>query len=110
MPHHDVLVVAMRAGSGHVADVADTIHVHPALNKVVSTRSRTSRREPHTPVRSVSLVPNNRDWRPPRRGSDDRNPSQQSTSVQSNTNVSCSCSTSPSSVSTSGRSAAASPL
>jgi len=31
---HEV-VVAMRAGSGHVSDVADTIHAHPTLNKVV---------------------------------------------------------------------------
>jgi mycothione reductase len=31
---HEV-VVAMRAGSGHVRDVTDTIHAHPALNKVV---------------------------------------------------------------------------
>ncbi|MFC7020637.1 MULTISPECIES: dihydrolipoyl dehydrogenase family protein [Haloarcula] len=31
---HEV-VVAMRAGSGHVDDIADTIHAHPALNKVV---------------------------------------------------------------------------
>jgi mycothione reductase len=31
---HEV-VVAMRAGSGHVTDVTDTIHAHPALNKVV---------------------------------------------------------------------------
>ncbi len=31
---HEV-VVAMRAGSGHVSDVTDTIHAHPALNKVV---------------------------------------------------------------------------
>jgi dihydrolipoamide dehydrogenase len=28
-------VVAMRAGSGHVSDITDTIHAHPALNKVV---------------------------------------------------------------------------
>ena len=31
---HEV-VVAMRAGSGHVADITDTIHAHPTLNKVV---------------------------------------------------------------------------
>jgi len=31
---HEV-VVAMRAGSGHVSDITDTIHAHPALNKVV---------------------------------------------------------------------------
>jgi len=31
---HEV-VVAMRAGSGHVSDVTDTIHAHPALNKAV---------------------------------------------------------------------------
>ena len=31
---HEV-VVAMRAGSGHVGDITDTIHVHPTLNKVV---------------------------------------------------------------------------
>jgi dihydrolipoamide dehydrogenase len=29
------VVVAMRAGSDHVTDVIDTIHAHPALNKVV---------------------------------------------------------------------------
>ncbi len=28
-------VVAMRAGSGHVSDITDTIHAHPTLNKVV---------------------------------------------------------------------------
>jgi len=31
---HEV-VVAMRAGSGHVSDITDTIHAHPTLNKVV---------------------------------------------------------------------------
>jgi mycothione reductase len=31
---HEV-VVAMRAGSGHVGDITDTIHAHPTLNKVV---------------------------------------------------------------------------
>jgi len=31
---HEV-VVAMRAGTGHVNDIADTIHAHPTLNKVV---------------------------------------------------------------------------
>lgn len=31
---HEV-VVAMRAGSGQVADITDTIHAHPTLNKVV---------------------------------------------------------------------------
>ena len=31
---HEV-VVAMRAGSGHVEDITDTIHAHPTLNKVV---------------------------------------------------------------------------
>jgi len=31
---HEV-VVAMRAGSGHVSDITDTIHAHPALNKAV---------------------------------------------------------------------------
>jgi dihydrolipoamide dehydrogenase len=31
---HEV-VVAMRAGSGTVADITDTIHAHPTLNKVV---------------------------------------------------------------------------
>lgn len=31
---HEV-VVAMRAGSGHVTDITDTIHAHPTLNKVV---------------------------------------------------------------------------
>jgi mycothione reductase len=31
---HEV-VVAMRAGSGRVSDITDTIHAHPALNKVV---------------------------------------------------------------------------
>jgi dihydrolipoamide dehydrogenase len=31
---HEV-VVAMRAGSGSVSDIADTIHAHPTLNKVV---------------------------------------------------------------------------
>ncbi|RXK51150.1 dihydrolipoyl dehydrogenase [Halorientalis pallida] len=31
---HEV-VVAMRAGSGTVSDIADTIHAHPTLNKVV---------------------------------------------------------------------------
>jgi dihydrolipoamide dehydrogenase len=28
-------VVAMRAGSGHISDITDTIHAHPTLNKVV---------------------------------------------------------------------------
>jgi mycothione reductase len=32
---HEV-VVAMRAGSGQVSDITDTIHAHPALNKVVA--------------------------------------------------------------------------
>ncbi|MCU4717023.1 dihydrolipoyl dehydrogenase [Halapricum hydrolyticum] len=31
---HEV-AVAMRAGSGHVRDITDTIHAHPTLNKVV---------------------------------------------------------------------------
>jgi len=31
---HEV-VVAMRAGSGRVSDITDTIHAHPTLNKVV---------------------------------------------------------------------------
>ena len=31
---HEV-VVAMRAGSGYVSDITDTIHAHPTLNKVV---------------------------------------------------------------------------
>lgn len=31
---HEV-VVAMRAGDGHVSDIADTIHAHPTLNKAV---------------------------------------------------------------------------
>ncbi|MFC7059498.1 dihydrolipoyl dehydrogenase family protein [Halovenus salina] len=31
---HEV-VVAIRAGTGHVSDIADTIHAHPTLNKVV---------------------------------------------------------------------------
>jgi len=31
---HEV-VVAMRAGSGHVSDITDTIHAHPTLNKAV---------------------------------------------------------------------------
>jgi dihydrolipoamide dehydrogenase len=31
---HEV-VVAMRTGSGHVSDITDTIHAHPALSKVV---------------------------------------------------------------------------
>jgi len=31
---HEV-TVAMRAGSGHVSDITDTIHAHPTLNKVV---------------------------------------------------------------------------
>jgi len=31
---HEV-VVAMRAGSGHVTDITDTIHAHPTLNKAV---------------------------------------------------------------------------
>jgi dihydrolipoamide dehydrogenase len=31
---HEV-VVAMRAGTGHVEDISDTIHAHPTLNKVV---------------------------------------------------------------------------
>ena len=39
-PHASQLVhevcVAMRAGSGTVADIRDTIHVHPALNEVVA--------------------------------------------------------------------------
>ena len=29
-------VVAMRSGSGHVSDITDTIHAHPALNKAVA--------------------------------------------------------------------------
>ncbi|WP_020222442.1 dihydrolipoyl dehydrogenase family protein, partial [Halarchaeum acidiphilum] len=39
-PHASQLIhevcVAMRAGSGTVADIRDTIHVHPALNEVVA--------------------------------------------------------------------------
>ncbi|MFB6143735.1 MAG: dihydrolipoamide dehydrogenase, partial [Candidatus Nanohaloarchaea archaeon] len=31
---HEVLV-AMKAGSGKVQDIQDTIHIHPALNEVV---------------------------------------------------------------------------
>jgi dihydrolipoamide dehydrogenase len=31
---HEV-VVAMRAGSGQVSDITDTIHAHPTLNKAV---------------------------------------------------------------------------
>ncbi len=31
---HEVLV-AMKAGSGHIDDIKDTIHIHPALNEVV---------------------------------------------------------------------------
>ena len=31
---HEV-VVAMRAGSGYVSDITETIHAHPTLNKVV---------------------------------------------------------------------------
>ena len=31
---HEV-VVAMRAGSGDVTDITETIHAHPTLNKVV---------------------------------------------------------------------------
>ncbi|MHB9288435.1 dihydrolipoyl dehydrogenase [Halobacteriales archaeon Cl-PHB] len=36
---HEV-AVAMRAGSGQVADVTDTIHAHPTLNKVVEAAFR----------------------------------------------------------------------
>lgn len=31
---HEVLV-AMKAGSGHVSDIKNTVHIHPALNEVV---------------------------------------------------------------------------
>jgi dihydrolipoamide dehydrogenase len=31
---HEVLV-AMKAGSGHVSDIKDTVHIHPALNEVL---------------------------------------------------------------------------
>ncbi|WEL20838.1 dihydrolipoyl dehydrogenase [Halorhabdus sp. BNX81] len=36
---HEVLV-AMRAGSGHVSDITDTIHAHPTLNKAVESAFR----------------------------------------------------------------------